>query len=270
MKKTFANPDSAEREYTRAMIRHVRAIEREWNALARTYLPAIHAGYAIEARSDGARADGWTDNIDALIAEFLRLALASGQVVIDRLPSQFVMVSNFNEVQFRAVFKANTGLDLPELIPGAPRSLLGVNIFRDEPFLAPLAEGWIKENTALIKDVPTKLSGDLEGIIRRGTMAGKSVRDLSKDIKARWPMTENRARLIAQDQVLSLNADLTRNRLKSVGVSQYIWRSVQDNRVRPEHAEYNGQTYSWDKPPPDGHPGTPVRCRCRSEAVWPD
>lgn len=265
MKKTFANPDSAEREYTRAMIRYVRALEREWNALARERLPGIQAGYAIEAR-----ADGWTDNLDALIAEFLRLALASGQVVIDKLPSQFTMVSNFNEVQFRAVFKANTGMDLPELIPGAPRSLLGVNIFRDEPFLVPLAEGWIAENTALIKDVPTKVAADLEGIIRRGTMAGKSVRDLSKEIKARWPMTENRARLIAQDQVLSLNADLTRNRLQSVGVTKYIWRSVQDNRVRPEHAEYNGNTYSWDKPPPDGHPGTPVRCRCRSEAVWPD
>lgn len=265
MKKTFANPDSAEREYTRAMVRYVRTLEREWNAIARASLAGITAEYDTQAR-----VDAWTDNLDATIAAFIRVALQAGQVVIDRLPSQFTMVSNFNEVQFRAVFKANTGLDLPPLVEGAPRSLLGVNVFRDEPFLRPLAEGWIAENTALIRDVPEKVAKDIEGIIRRGTMGGKSVRDLQKDIKARWPVAESRARLIAQDQTLKLNADLTRNRLQSVGVSEYIWRSVQDSRVRPEHREHNGNTYSWDKPPPDGHPGQPVRCRCRAEAVWPE
>jgi hypothetical protein len=58
--------------------------------------------------------------------------------------------------------------------------------------------------------------------------------------------------------------------LQSVGVERYIWRSVQDSRVRPEHAEYNGNEYGWDDPPPDGNPGQPVRCRCHAEAVWPD
>jgi len=265
VKTTFANPDSAEREYTRTMMRYVRAIERDVNSVLIPALPAIKAQYAVEAR-----ADGWTDILDAMIADILRLALASGRVVIEKLPSQFVMTSTFNEVQFRAVFKANTGMDLPPLVPGASRSLLGVNVFRDEPFLVPLAEGWIKENTALIKDIPEKLAKDLEGIVRRGAMNGRSVRDLSKDIKSRYPMTENRAKLIAQDQTLKLNADLTRNRLQSVGVKEYIWRSVQDSRVRPEHVEHNGNTYSWDKPPSDGHPGQPVRCRCRAEAVWPE
>lgn len=270
MKKTFANPDSAEREYTRAMVRYARSIARDVNAILIPALPRIKAEYDAAARVDTNRSDGWADTLDALIADILRLALASGRVVIEKLPSQFVMVSTFNEVQFRAVFKANTGLDLPELVPGAPRSLLGVNVFRDEPFLAPLAEGWIKENTALIVDVPEKELKDIEGVVRRGVMNGRSVRDLAKDVKAKYPMTERRAKLIAQDQTLSLHADLTRNRLQSVGVKEYIWRSVQDSRVRPEHAEYNGNTYSWDKPPVDGHPGQSVRCRCRSEAVWPE
>lgn len=265
MKTTFANPDSAEREYTRAMIRYVRAIERDWNALARDALPGIVAAYDIAAR-----ADAWTDGIVTLIADFLRRALASGQIVIDKLPSQFNVISNFNEVQFKAVFKANTGMELPPLVQGAPRSLLGVDVFRSEPFIAPLAEGWIAENTALIKDVPAKVASDIEGIIRRGTMSGKSVRVLQKEIKARWPIADKRARLIAQDQTLKANADLTRYRLQSVGVSEYIWRTVGDDRVRPTHMARNGDTFSWDEPPPDGHPGQPVRCRCRSEAIWPD
>lgn len=265
-KKTlFANPDSAEREYTRAMLRYSADIARAVNATIMPALPLVKAGY------EGSRMDAWDDPLTTAIAEFLRWAMDSGRVVIEKLPKQFTITSAFNEVQFRAVFKANTGMELPPKLEGIrPQSLLSVNVFRDEPFLKPLAEGWIAENTALIKSVPEKLASDVEGIVRRGTMAGKSVRELTKEIRAKTGQTPNRAKLIAQDQTLKLNADLTRNRLQSVGVSEYIWRSVQDSRVRPEHVQHNGETYSWAKPPSDGHPGQPVRCRCRAEAVWPD
>ncbi|MEN9589133.1 MAG: hypothetical protein RLZZ481_919, partial [Pseudomonadota bacterium] len=91
------------------------------------------------------------------------------------------------------------------------------------------------------------------------------------EIKARYGVTDARATLIAQDQTLKLNSDLTRYRLLSVGVKEYIWRTVGDTRVRYSHAERNGKTYSFDKGPAGGsHPGLEVRCRCRSEAKWPD
>lgn len=267
-KTLFANPDSAEREYTRRMLRYAREVNRE---VVRIIIPRV--GDIVAAYRGQARVDSWADDIAALIAEFLRVTGVMGAATIRTLPSQFEAVSNFNEAQFRMVVKANTGQTLPPKLPMGQRqagSLLGVNVFRDEPFLQPLAEGWIADNTALIKDVPEKVAKDLEALIRRGVMSGASVRDLQEQIRERLPMTEHRAKLIAQDQTLKLNAALTRQRLQSVGVTEYRWRSVMDNRVRPEHAEYNGKVFSWDKPPPDGHPGTPVRCRCRSEAVWPD
>lgn len=43
---------------------------------------------------------------------------------------------------------------------------------------------------------------------------------------------------------------------------------MQDSRVRPEHADRNGETYSWKQGAGGEHPGQPVRCRCRAEAVW--
>jgi len=149
--------------------------------------------------------------------------------------------------------------------------VLGVSVFRSEPFLTPLADAWVSENVALIKSLPVRLHSEIDGIIRRGVINGSSVRDIKNQIRARYGVTEYRARLIAQDQTLKLNASLTRYRLQSVGVKRYIWRTVHDDRVRPKHAARNGNVYSWDKGPHDGlHPGMEVRCRCRAEAIWDD
>lgn len=265
-KKTLNNPDSQEREYVRLLVRFVRTMEADVNRILLPRVDDIAAQFRVETR-----ADAWSDTLDSVIAELLALAQASAGVVINRLPLQFEAVSKFNEAQFKLVVKANTGLELPEATFGAPVSLLGVNVFRSEPFLQPLAEGWVKENTALIKSLPTRMYPELEGIVRRGVMNGTSVKELKSQIKARYGVSEYRAKLIAQDQTLKLHGDLTRYRLQSVGVKEYVWRSVQDSRVRPEHQERNGNTYAWDKPPSGGlHPGQEVRCRCRAEAVWDD
>lgn len=266
-KTTFNNPDSQEREYTRSLLRYSKQLQADVNSVLLPRLPGLKAEYDIDARTDS-----WVDTLDALIAELARLAFDAMGSVVTKLPGMFSAVSKFNEGQFKLVVRANTGLPLPDVMPGAPTSaVLGVSVFRSEPYLKPLAEGWVSENTALIKSLPTRLHPELEGIVRRGVMNGQSVKDIKDQIKARYGVTDYRAKLIAQDQTLKLNADLTRYRLQSVGVERYVWRSVQDSRVRPEHADRNGKTYSWDKGPSNGqHPGQEVRCRCRAEAVWDD
>ena len=264
MKTTFSNPDSQEREYTRLLLRYSKQLQADVNRVLLPRLDDIVVQFKVESR-----ADSWIDTLDSLLAELARLAFDAMGSVVTRLPGQFNAVSKFNEGQFKLVVKANTGLTLPPVMPGAPSSsLLGVNVFRSEPFLKPLAEGWISENTSLIKSLPTRLHPELEGIVRRGVMNGASVKDLKEQIKARYGVTDYRAKLIAQDQTLKLNADLTRYRLQSVGVRRYTWRSVGDSRVRPEHAYLNGKEFSFDEPPAEGNPGTPVRCRCRAEAIW--
>ena len=36
---------------------------------------------------------------------------------------------------------------------------------------------------------------------------------------------------------------------------QYIWHTVGDDKVRPEHAARDGTIFSWTNPPEGGHPG---------------
>ena len=44
--------------------------------------------------------------------------------------------------------------------------------------------------------------------------------------------------------------------------THYIWRTRGDGRVRASHAANNGRIFSWDNPPPMGHPGEDYNCRC--------
>lgn len=46
---------------------------------------------------------------------------------------------------------------------------------------------------------------------------------------------------------------------------EYIWRTQGDGKVRSEHAEREGKTFSWDSPPDGGHPGEAPNCRCWAE-----
>jgi SPP1 gp7 family putative phage head morphogenesis protein len=59
-------------------------------------------------------------------------------------------------------------------------------------------------------------------------------------------------------------------RVKLAGVTEYIWSTTKDNRVRKEHQAREGKTFSYDNPPSDGNPGEPIRCRCVASPVFTD
>lgn len=61
-----------------------------------------------------------------------------------------------------------------------------------------------------------------------------------------------------------LNGFLQTNALR---VSEYIWHSREDARVRPEHAQYDNHVFSWSNPPKDGPPGEARNCRCTAEPI---
>lgn len=61
------------------------------------------------------------------------------------------------------------------------------------------------------------------------------------------------------DTITALNEAATK-----VPEGTYIWRTVGDGKVRPEHAQYNGTTRSWSDSP---DPGEDFNCRCWAEPI---
>lgn len=87
-------------------------------------------------------------------------------------------------------------------------------------------------------------------------------------------VTKRQAALIARDQVLSLNAQVTQARHEAAGVTRYVWRTSGDADVRPAHQVLDGKTFSYDDPPVVDpkkgrreHPGQDYQCRCTAEPI---
>lgn len=51
--------------------------------------------------------------------------------------------------------------------------------------------------------------------------------------------------------------------------THYIWRTLQDRKVRSSHAGNDGKIFSWKNPPVTGHPGQAYGCRCQAIAYVP-
>ena len=59
--------------------------------------------------------------------------------------------------------------------------------------------------------------------------------------------------------------EINERRQRDLGVTHYIWRSVDDPKVRTAHAERDDRLLSWDDRFSDGHPGHGFNCRCTAE-----
>ncbi len=197
---------------------------------------------------------GWYDGLVQALQSATGLSPVQDQV-LGPLVNEFARrTTAFNKQQFHAVL----------------RSAYGVNVLATDPELRSMARVWEAENLDLIKSLPTKYVDQLRGQVTVAVQSGKSLRDVAKVVQKAGKATKARAELIARDQIGKLNGDITQARQQAIGVEEYRWRGVLDGRERSEHVAREGKTYRWDKPPEDGHPGQPIRCRCSAEAVLPD
>lgn len=125
------------------------------------------------------------------------------------------------------------------------------------------------ENIQLVRDVSDETRSSMLEIL---SDAGPGIRweDVAKQIEERTSVGESRAELIARDQCLSAAAQISETLQRQAGFDKYEWSTSGDDRVREEHADYNGRVFAWDDPPEDGHPGEAILCRCVAVPVIED
>ena len=145
----------------------------------------------------------------------------------------------------------NNGIGLGTVIGIDVREASGLNTFIDK---------FVERNLTYIQDMVEQQATRLQDILIENI--GVRHEDIAAKIQEATGVAESRADLIARDQVLKLNAGIARNRQTSAGITRYVWTTSGDERVREEHAALEGQIFSWDSPPPPGHPGEDIQCRC--------
>lgn len=131
---------------------------------------------------------------------------------------------------------------------------------------------WVSDNVNLIVTMPGQSLDKMKDKVLADFEQGKRSTDMAKDLQRLYSIDKKHAKFIARDQTAKLNGQITRAQQKDAGINKYVWCTSLDERVRPSHAELEGQICDWDDPPmnSDGracHPGEDFNCRCTAEAV---
>jgi SPP1 gp7 family putative phage head morphogenesis protein len=239
-------PRAIEREYARAIVRYVdRAREAFTPLLAE--LPALLVSVSNGQRRDAGEGKRARDLVD-------RARSVLGSAVTPRdievLAEEFARrTATHQRVQLNRQVKA----------------ALGADVFIADRGLQDAVDGFVSENVSLITDITRDLASKIEQAVTRAVTSATPHPKLAKELEERFGFAEKRARLIARDQVGKFYGAVNAKRQQDLGADRYVWRTVNDQRVRLEHRARDGQVFKWSDPPDDGHPGQPILCRCYAE-----
>lgn len=145
---------------------------------------------------------------------------------------------------------------------------------------------YVRRNVELIRTAGLGQVEEVKTLILRATREQTSYEELSARLQRQYEITEARAKLIARDQVLKANSELNQIRAQAAGVTRYVWRTAQDERVRGtpggkwpkgSHFGLNGTVHEWTDPPivdaktgRKEHPGRDYQCRCIADPMVDD
>lgn len=254
--------------YQRALRKWLSGLQEEWLKL---FLDGwernpVHFSGAVP-RSDAARTPPGSTYVRERLGAaeiILQEAIAPGSQLSRDIRVLAARVNKKGEVEFR------------RLVGISPRAELGagaaLDSFRDK-------------NVAKIKSLAGQQLDEITAILANAEIEAMRVEDIRAQLLDRFDVNKSKADLLARDQVLKLNGELTQVRQEGVGITQYIWTTSHDERVRGNpagkwphglHYQLDGTVQSWADPPicsPDGrreHPGLDYQCRCTAFPILPE
>ena len=257
-------PKVIEKKYQAELINFVNVIAKEIDTRLIESLNQIERQKNIELNLDS-----WVDSVDDIMESLKVWGLAKASEMLAVITLKASQIGDWNTKQFKQSIKTVVGVD---------------PISKNQGYQT-LIQSWSKENSRLITSIQANLLDDVAGVTQRGMSAGRSINDISKDIKDRYGVTKSRARTIARTEVGKLNGNLTKVRNQELGIKTYFWATSNDGeRVRPSHRKLHNLLCRWDDDTVCsrnegktwikrksigafvGAPGQDINCRCTSRS----
>lgn len=133
------------------------------------------------------------------------------------------------------------------------------------------------EAANLIRLIPAKYLGDVQGQVMRSITTGQGLKDLVPYLTEKYKGNVRHARLVAIDQTRKAFATVNATRLQEIGVEEFKWMHVGGSQEpRKNHVAMNGKVYRYDDPPivgvmygqeVRGLPSTLPNCRCLARPI---
>lgn len=203
--------------------------------------------------------------IDDIMMMFESLRNAGGVKNAIQIASEMVRkTDNLNREKVMLQLNQKLGVDLP--------------ITFAKEGLEPIVKANIAKNATLIKSIPEEFVKNIESIIYSGVTTGSTYKSIEEQIKGTegirsvFGKLDDRIKLIARNEVSSINGQINKTRMQNIGVTKFEWVTAGDERVRDSHARLDGQVFDWNNPPTNERgekiiPGQDFNCRCQSIAV---
>ena len=192
--------------------------------------------------------------------------------LVDRARAKFEAAINDNQLESIAQdFGERASAAQRQLFARQARAALGIDPVLLDKKIPTIIDHFVGQNVSLIKTLGSNTFDQVEKMTTRAVTSGIRHEELAEDLMDRFDISERHARLIARDQIGKLTADVAQSRAQDLGVRQFIWETVGDERVRPEHEDLEGQTFDYDEgAPEEGMPGDPTCCRCSASPLFDD
>lgn len=146
--------------------------------------------------------------------------------------------------------------------------------FRMTKEMRDILDATIGQQVGLIKSIPQKYLGDVEGMVMRSVQAGRDLGELTGELQATYGVTKKRASLIARDQNNKATSAMVHARQEELGIEEAVWmHSHAGKEPRPTHVKMNGKRYKLSEgmyDPAEGRrvfPGELINCRCTSRPI---
>jgi SPP1 gp7 family putative phage head morphogenesis protein len=181
---------------------------------------------------------------------------------------------NFSEQMLRQTEKASTTSvhsSLQKLSGGLSLKTSIVTPDMKDTFKAIIAE-----NVGLIKSIANTYLEQVQGAVMRSIANGNGLQDLIPALEKYEGMTHRRAHNMAIDQTRKAYNNVSRDKMQTLGVEEYVWNhSGGSNQPREDHIEMDGETFRFDAPPvidkatgERGIPGQAINCRCTMTPIF--
>lgn len=249
-------PMKLEQQYARDLKKVVTDWDRGARSCAKFYLKQYVNGGTQLKLDDAAGDPNWIDKLNQQI-ELMGFSMqqASKRHDVNSIATKFVRA--LNSFSYQNV--------------KAQAAIVGLDPISDNNVLRNYVKGKIQENVSLINSMYSTYWHSLEKDIYRSITSGGGITSITDAITKRTGMGKKHADLIANDQTGTIISQLNAYRAKAAGAEKYLWRSMEDRRVRPKHRELDGKTFKYSDPNggDDGQlPGEPIRCRCLAEPIF--
>lgn len=263
-------PIAVAARYTIELLRIVRALQ----ASVREALAEYYVTLTLEQRADGID----QEFIKSLQRKLDALKEKSPHAHDDLVQGIGAQVNAANAREFNRIFTDQNAI--AKLTKTNFKAQVGIDLKHGSPELAHHIDTFRRANVQLITSVQNDMLDQVSDVVGEAFDAGTRVEVLKRRVQERFDVSESRAALIARDQTLKLNANITQQRQQDAGVTRYKWSTSRDERVRgnpsgkypdttDNHFRLEGTVQSWDKPPVvdtatgrTAHPGEDYQCRC--------